>query len=46
MKNDLTLALDVAGNQGSTDGKLKPNLSAVIGYKISDTLRPAGQLHL
>ncbi len=37
MKNDLTLALDVAGNQGSTDGKLKPNLSAVIGYKISDT---------
>jgi TonB-dependent receptor len=35
MANDLTLALDVAGNQGSTDGKLKPNLSAVVGYKIT-----------
>jgi TonB-dependent receptor len=35
MADDLTLALDVAGNQGSTDGKLKPNLSAVIGYKIT-----------
>jgi TonB-dependent receptor len=36
MTNDLTLALDVAGNQGSTDGKLKPNLSAVVGYKFTD----------
>jgi iron complex outermembrane receptor protein len=35
MSNDLTLALDVAGNKGSTKGKLKPNLSAVIGYKIT-----------
>lgn len=35
MKDDFTVALDVAGNQGSTDGKLKPNLSAVIGYKVT-----------
>ena len=41
---DFTFSVDVRGNEGSTNGKIQPNVSVVLGHKFSENFGLLGSL--
>ena len=44
VKGDFTLSADVRGNEGSTNGKIQPNVSVVLGHKFTENFGLLGSL--
>lgn len=44
VSGDFTFSVDVRGNQGSTNGKLQPNVSVVLGHKFSENFGLLGSV--
>jgi TonB-dependent receptor len=44
VRGDFTFSVDVRGNKGSTNGKLQPNVSVVLGHKFSENFGLLGSL--
>ena len=44
VKGDFTFSADVRGNEGSTNGKIQPNVSVVLGHKFSENFGLLGSL--
>lgn len=42
--SDTIASIDVRGNEGSTNGEVKPNVSVVLGHKFSDSFGLLGSL--
>ena len=44
VRGDFTFSADVRGNKGSTNGKLEPNVSVVLGHKFTENFALLGSL--
>ncbi len=44
VRGDFTFSADVRGNEGSTNGKIQPNVSVVLGHKFTENFALLGSL--